>query len=64
MLIIGFFVGAINGRISEVTEAMLNSGKIAIEISIGLLGVMCIWTGIMNIAQKKFPSGMISQETS
>ncbi len=56
MLIIGFVVGMMNGRINEVTKAAIDSSKTAVELSIGLLGIMCLWTGLMNIAEK---SGMI-----
>jgi spore maturation protein A len=56
MLIIGFVVGIMNGRVSEVTQAVVDSSKSAVEISIGLLGVMCLWTGLMEVAEK---SGII-----
>ncbi|MCX7708866.1 MAG: nucleoside recognition protein [Clostridia bacterium] len=56
MIILGFVVGVMNGRIEEVTKAAIDSSKTAVELSIGLLGVMCLWTGLMSIAEK---SGMI-----
>ena len=56
MLIVGFAIGIINGRIEDVTKAAINSAGRAIELSIGLLGIMCLWTGLMAIAEK---SGMI-----
>lgn len=56
MLITGIIVGAMNGRIDEVTKAIITSSQNAIELSIGLLGVMCLWTGLMGIAEK---SGII-----
>jgi len=52
LLIIGFAVGIINGRIDAVTQAAMNSAKSAVELCIGLLGVMCLWTGLMGIAEK------------
>ncbi|TYQ16823.1 UNVERIFIED_CONTAM: spore maturation protein A [Acetivibrio alkalicellulosi] len=56
MLIGGIITGIINGRIDEVTKAIMTSSQNAIELSIGLLGVMCLWTGLMGIAEK---SGII-----
>lgn len=56
MLVIGFVLGVINGRIEIVTKAAIDSAQIAIELCIGLLGVMCLWTGLMNIAEK---SGLV-----
>ncbi|HOM02511.1 MAG TPA: nucleoside recognition domain-containing protein [Acetivibrio sp.] len=52
MLITGFAVGIINGRIDELTQAVVDSSKSAVEISIGLLGIMCLWTGLMEVAEK------------
>jgi len=56
MLIIGFIIGMLNGRVEEVTRAAINSAGKAVELGIGLLGIMCLWTGLMNIAEK---SGMM-----
>lgn len=56
MLITGIIVGIMNGRIDEVTKAIVSSSQNAVELSIGLLGVMCLWTGFMGIAEK---SGVI-----
>ena len=52
MLILGIIVGVINGRIDEVTKAIVNSSQNAIELSIGLLGIMCLWTGLMGMQKE------------
>ncbi|NLD48363.1 MAG: nucleoside recognition protein [Clostridiaceae bacterium] len=52
LLIIGFAVGIINGRMEEVTRAIVDSSQNAIQISIGIMGIMCLWTGLMSIAEK------------
>ncbi len=52
MLLIGFIVGILNGRIHHVTSAVLDSSKTAVDLSIALLGVLCLWTGIMEIASR------------
>lgn len=56
MLVIGFAVGVINGRIEQVTQAVVDSSQNAIQLSIGIMGIMCLWTGLMKIADK---SGII-----
>ncbi len=56
MLITGFLVGIMNGKAHLVTQAAISSAKDAIELCIGLLGVMCLWTGLMNVAEK---SGLV-----
>lgn len=52
MLVVGFIFGIINGRISEVTKAVVDSAGKAVELAIALLGIMCLWTGLMAIAEK------------
>lgn len=56
LIIAGFVFGAVNGRMEEVTNAAIQSAGKAVELAIGLLGVMCLWNGIMGIAEK---GGMI-----
>ncbi|MDP4093034.1 MAG: nucleoside recognition domain-containing protein [Bacillota bacterium] len=56
MIVIGFAVGMMNGRIEEVSQAVIDSASTAVELCIGLLGVMCLWTGLMAVAEK---SGLV-----
>lgn len=56
LLISGFIVGGITGNIEEVTNAAIDSGKVAVELALGLIGVMGLWLGIMKIAED---SGLI-----
>lgn len=56
MLVAGLLLGIFNGRVEEVTRAAFASAGRGVELSIGLLGVICLWSGIMNISEK---SGMI-----
>ncbi|HEY9059062.1 MAG TPA: nucleoside recognition domain-containing protein [Pseudobacteroides sp.] len=58
MLLIGFVIGGLNGRLEEVTQAAFNSSKSAVELSIGLLGILCLWTGLMGVAEK---SGLLNK---
>ncbi len=53
----GIIIGIINGNIDTVTNATVNSCENAIKFIISITGIMCFWTGIMEIARK---SGMIS----
>ncbi len=56
LLMIGFAFGIVNGRLDDVTKAAMDSAQNAVTVCIGLLGVMCLWTGLMKIAEK---SGLI-----
>ncbi|KNY27154.1 nucleoside recognition domain-containing protein [Pseudobacteroides cellulosolvens] len=58
MLLIGFIIGGLNGRLETVTQAAFNSSKSAVELSIGLLGILCLWTGLMGVAEK---SGLLNK---
>ena len=49
LLIIGFIVGIINGRISEVAQSIMTSADDAVKFSIGLLGIVALWCGIFQI---------------
>lgn len=56
MMAISVIAGILTGRIDAVTEAAINMSKTAVEISIGLIGIMALWLGIMKIAEE---SGLI-----
>ena len=56
MMLIAVVVGAITGNIDAVTEAAISMAKTAVEIAIGLIGIMALWLGSMKIAEE---SGLI-----
>ena len=56
MMAISVVAGILTGRIDAVTDAAINMSKVAVEISIGLIGIMALWLGIMKIAEA---SGLI-----
>lgn len=56
LLAVGIIVGAVTGNIDAVTDAAINNARTAVDISLGLIGVMALWLGIMKIAED---SGLI-----
>lgn len=52
MLIISFVVSFFTGRVNETAEAIFESSKNAVTMCIGLLGIMCFWSGIMEICKR------------
>lgn len=40
------------GTIQGVTDSVVSSAKTAVEISIGLIGIMSFWLGLMKVAEK------------
>ncbi len=57
MIFISVVIGTITGKIDAVTESAIQMSKTAVEIAIGLIGIMALWLGTMKIAEK---SGLIS----
>ncbi len=60
MILIGVVYGAFTGRMAEVTNAALESAGDAVSLCITMIGVMALWVGLMEIAQK---SGLIAKLT-
>lgn len=57
LLASGIIVGFINGNMEAVTEAAISNAESAVAISLGLIGVMALWFGIMKIAED---AGLVS----
>ncbi len=55
-IICGIVFSVITGKSDTVTDSLLSGGKEAVTLCITMAGVISIWTGIMEIAEK---SGMI-----
>ncbi len=51
MILLSLAVGAFDGKLEAVTAAAMDGAGAAVEMCIGLLGVMCLWTGIAKIAE-------------
>lgn len=51
MIVIGIVVGIVTGNVAEVSSATINSAKEAITLCITMLGVMSLWTGLMQVAR-------------
>lgn len=56
LLISGFVVGGITGNIEGVTNAAIDSAKMAVQLALGLIGLMGLWLGVMKVAEE---SGLI-----
>lgn len=58
MMLVGIFWGAFHGNMKEVTEGALNSAREAVTLCITILGVMALWTGVLEVGQR---AGLIEQ---
>jgi spore maturation protein A len=57
LMAIALIVAAFNGTAAAVTKGAVDSAKTAVEIALGLVGIMTLWLGIMRVAEK---AGLIS----
>lgn len=60
MLLGGIIVAAFTGKVGDAGTAAIDSSKEAVMLCIAMLGVMSMWTGIMNVAKK---AGLIDAMT-
>lgn len=49
MIVIAVVCGALTGTLDAVTKASIDSAKAAVDLAIGLVGVMAFWLGMMRI---------------
>lgn len=63
LIVAGFIFGAANGKLDQVTKAAIDSANGAVTLCIGLAGVMCLWVGIMKIAEKSGLTDKIAKVT-
>lgn len=51
-IILSYLYAIIVGNVSEINKSVFESCESAVNLSITFLGTMCLWSGIMQIAQK------------
>ena len=61
IILLSVVAGALMGKIEAVTEAAIASAETAVELSIGLIGIMALWLGIMKIAEESGLVNLIAQ---
>lgn len=60
MILVGILVAAFTGNMEAVTNTTIQSSRDAITLCITILGVIAMWSGIMNIAEE---AGLINSLT-
>lgn len=51
MILLSVWIGWMTGRIDAVSQAAIKGAQEAVVLSITLLGVICLWNGLMKIAE-------------
>ena len=52
MLLLGIAYGALQGRMPEVTDGVIQASREAVVLAVSLVGVTGFWAGLMEIAKK------------
>jgi spore maturation protein A len=52
ILSLGIIIGIITGKGEILSKAIVSSTASSVELIMGLVGMMCLWCGIMKIAEK------------
>lgn len=52
MIVISVIFGLFNGSIDHVGKAALDGAGAAVTLSIGICGVTCLWTGVMEVMRR------------
>lgn len=52
LIVISIIAGAINGRLSDVVNAILSGAELSVKIAFSLIGIMAFWLGMMKIAEE------------
>ena len=52
MIIFAFICAIFNGKMANLSNAVIDSGSVAVSLAIKLLGIVCLWNGLIKIAEK------------
>jgi spore maturation protein A len=61
LMAVALVVCIFTGNAAAVTKASVDSAKTAVEISLGLIGIMTLWLGIMRVAEQAGLVTMLSR---
>lgn len=63
-IVVGIFYSFFTGNISKINDSLLLSGDAAIKMIINLIPLLCLWLGIMKIAEESGLIGKLSLKLS
>ena len=52
MIVSSIIIGALNGKLQDVVNAIMSGAELSVKIAFSLIGIMAFWLGMMKIAQK------------
>lgn len=60
MVVFSLVFGTLNGRLTELTPAALNGAKEAVTLCLSLCGMICLWSGVMELMKRSGLSEKLS----
>ena len=64
MVVFSLFCAIANGKMTELSDAVISSGADAIDLVIKLTGIICLWNGLTTVAQKSGLTALICKAFS
>ena len=61
MILISIAIGIIKGMASDMVNVIFDSAKTATENSLNIIGMICLWSGIMKVAEECNVVGKLSK---
>ncbi len=52
LLIVSFICAIVTGRMPQLSQAVMDGAENAVSLVIATMGMMCVWTGLMKIAEQ------------
>lgn len=52
LIVISIIAGAINGKLDDVVNAILQGAELSVKVAFSLIGIMAFWLGMMKIAKQ------------
>ena len=56
--VISVVIGAVNGKIGDISSAIIDKAGEAVTLCISICGIMCFWCGLMKVAER---SGLVDK---
>lgn len=61
MIVLSVIFSIVSGNIDKVSEAFLSECGGAVELAVSLVGIICLWSGLMKVAQAAGVTELLAQ---
>jgi spore maturation protein A len=61
MVAVAVVYGLISGSVEAVAKGAFDGAASAVELSLSMAGIMCLWTGVMSVMQKSGLAGTLAR---